>query len=135
MLAMPESLNQNWCINLMHDALVCGRRFRTFNVVNYFNHDEQAIEINLNIPTLGVVRVLDWIVPNRTYPLKMRMDNMSELVSLALAHWVEGHGVILEFITGLPEAEILDFYLFRTMNEARGITKRLAGRIQQPVDS
>ncbi len=32
------------------------------------------------------------------YPLKMRMDNGPELVSLALAQWAEEHGVMLEFI-------------------------------------
>jgi putative transposase len=46
----------------MHDALVRGRRFLTFNVVNDFNHEALAIEIELNIPTQRVVRVLDRIV-------------------------------------------------------------------------
>jgi putative transposase len=31
--ATPETLNQSGAIDFMHDALVCGRRFRTFNVV------------------------------------------------------------------------------------------------------
>lgn len=26
---------RSWSIDFMHDALVCGRRFRTFNVVGY----------------------------------------------------------------------------------------------------
>ncbi len=30
-LATPQALNQSWPIDFMHDALVCGRRFRTFN--------------------------------------------------------------------------------------------------------
>ena len=61
-----------------------------------------------------------------------------ELVSLALAQWAEEHGVMLEFIKpGKPtqnafierfnrtyRTEILDFYLFRTLNEVRGITER-----------
>lgn len=29
-LATPEALNQSWSVDFMHDALVCGRRFRTF---------------------------------------------------------------------------------------------------------
>jgi putative transposase len=109
-LATPEALNQSWSIDFMHDALTCGRRFRTFNVVDDFN---------------------------RGYPLKMRMDNGPELISLALAQWAEEHGVMLEFIKpGKPtqnafierfnrtyRTEILDFYLFRTLNEAREITE------------
>lgn len=75
---------------------------------------------------------------NRGYPLKIRMDNGPELVSLALAQWAEDHGVLLEFIKpGKPtqnafmerfnqtcRTEILDFNLFRTLNEAREITER-----------
>jgi len=136
--APPESLNQSGSIDFMHDALVCGRRLRTFNVVDDFNREALATEIDLNIPAQRVVRVLDRIVANRGYPLKMRMDNGPELVSLTLAQWAEEHGVILEFIRpGKPtqnafierfnrthRTEILDFYLFRTLNEVREITKR-----------
>lgn len=137
-LATPEALNQSWSIDFMHDALTCGRRFRTLNVVDDFNREALAIEIDLNIPAQRVVRVLDRIVANRGYPLKMRMDNGPELVSLTLAQWAEEHGVVLEFIRpGKPtqnafierfnrtyRTEILDFYLFRTLNEAREITDR-----------
>ncbi len=137
-LATPQALNQSWPIDFMYDALVCGRRFRTFNVVDDFNREALAIEINRNIPAQRIIRVLDRIVANRGYPLKMRMDNGPELVSRALAQWAEEHGVQLEFIKpGKPtqnafierfnrtyRTEILDFYLFRTLNEAREITER-----------
>ena len=67
----------------------------------------------------------------------MRLDNVPELVSLTLAQWAEEHGVILEFIRpGNPtqnayierinrtyRTEILDFYFFITLNEAREITE------------
>lgn len=49
---------------------------------------------------------------NRGCPLKMRMDNGSELVSLALAQWVEEHGVMLEFIKpGKPTQNAFIAYL------------------------
>ncbi|OUF04859.1 hypothetical protein AZ021_004524 [Enterobacter ludwigii] len=57
----------------MHGSLVCGRRFRAFNVVDDFNREALAIEIDLNIPAQRVINVLDRIVVNRSYPLKMRM--------------------------------------------------------------
>lgn len=38
-LATPQALTQSWSIDFMHDALVCGRRFRTFNVVDDFNRE------------------------------------------------------------------------------------------------
>ena len=52
----------------MHDALVCGRRFRMFNVVDDFNREALSIEIDLNLPAQRVVRVLDRIAANRGYP-------------------------------------------------------------------
>lgn len=50
--------------------MICGRRFRTFNVVDDFKHEALAIEIDLNIPAQRVVRGLELIVANRGYPLK-----------------------------------------------------------------
>jgi len=41
-LARPEALNQSGPIDFMPDALVCGRRFRTFNVLDDFNHEALA---------------------------------------------------------------------------------------------
>lgn len=136
-LATPEALNQNWAVDFMHDALICGRRFRTFNIVGDFNREALAIEIALDISAQRVARVLDRIAATRGYPVKMRMDNSPELISLTLAHWAEKYGVILEFIKlGKPtqnafierfnrtyRTEILDFYLFRTLNEVREITE------------
>ncbi|MGY3308695.1 transposase InsO family protein [Pantoea ananatis] len=84
-IATPGALNQSWSIDFMHDALVCCRRFRTFNVVDDFNREALATEIDLNIPAKRVVTVLDRIVANCGYPLKMRMDNGPELISLTLA--------------------------------------------------
>lgn len=80
-LVTPEHLNQSWSVDFMHDELVCGRRFRTFNVVDDFNREVLEIEIDLNIPAQRVVQVLDKIAANRGYPLKMRVDNGPELVS------------------------------------------------------
>lgn len=121
----------------MHDALICSRRFRTFNIVDDFNREALAIEIDLNIPAQRVVWVLDRIVATRGYPVKMRMDNGPEPISLTLAHWADEYGVILEFIKpGKPtqnapierfnrtyRTEILDFYLFQTLNEVREISE------------
>jgi len=51
--------------------------------------------------------VLDRIVENREYPLKMRIENGPGLLSLALAQWAEDHGVMLEFINRLRQCGTL----------------------------
>ncbi len=122
-LATPEALNQSWSV--MHDSLICGRRFRTFNVVDDFNREALSIEIDLNLPAQRVVRVLDRIAASRGDPVTLRMDNGPEFISLKLAEWAEKHTVKLELIRpGKPtqnafiehfyrtyRTEILDFYL------------------------
>ena len=134
-LATPEALNQSGSVDFMHDALVCGRRFCTFNVVDEFNREALSIEIDLNLPALRVVRVPDRIAANRGYPVMLRMDNGPEFISQTLAEWAEKHAVKPEFIQpGKPTQNafierfnrtyrtvILDFYLFRTLNEVREI--------------
>lgn len=74
-LVTPESLNQGRSVDFMHDALVCGCRFHTFNVVDDFNSEALSTEIELKQPALRVVRVLDGIEANRGYPVMLRMDN------------------------------------------------------------
>lgn len=74
-LTTPEAINQSWSVDFMHDSLICGRRFRTFNVVDDFNREALSIEIDLNLPAQRVVRVLDRITANRGYPVMLRMDN------------------------------------------------------------
>lgn len=137
-LNTPETLNQSWSVDFMYDALVCGRRFRTFNVVDDFSREALSIEIDLNLPALRVVRVFDRLTANRGYPVMLRMNNGPEFLSLALAEWAERHTVKLEFIQpGKPtqnafierfnrtySTEILDFYLFRTLNEVRETTDK-----------
>jgi putative transposase len=135
-LAVPPMANQTWSMDFMSDALMCGRRFRTFNAVDDFNRESLAIEVDLNLPAPRVIRVLDRIASQRGYPERVRMDNGPEFVSVALAGWAEDHDVQLEFIQpGRPmqnsyierfnrtyRDEVLDLYLFRSLSEVRDIT-------------
>jgi putative transposase len=49
--------NECQSMDFMSDSLLCGRRFRTFNVVDDFNREALAIEIDLGLPALRVIRV------------------------------------------------------------------------------
>ena len=129
-------MNQCWSMDFMHDSLICGRRFRTFNVVDDFNREALAIEVDLKLPAPRVIRVLDRVAAWRGYPLKIRMDNGPEFVSSAVADWAEEHEIELEFIQpGKPTQnsyverfnrtyrdEILNMYVFKTLNEVRELT-------------
>lgn len=97
-LSVPTMLNHSWSMDFMSDALSYGRRFRTFNVMDDFNREILAIEIDLNLPGQRVVRVLDRIATQRGYPVRIRMDNGPEFISKHLADWAEEHQVQLDFI-------------------------------------
>ncbi len=73
----------------MSDSLVCGRRFRKFNILDDFNREVLAIEVDLNLPALRIIRVLERIITWRGQLSKLRMDNGPEFISTALAEWAE----------------------------------------------
>ena len=116
---------------------MCGRRFRTFNIVDDFNREALAIEIDLNLPAQRIIRVLERVVAWRGYPNKLRMDNGPEFISTTLAEWAEQHQIELEFIKpGTPtqnsyverfnrtyREEILNMYVFRSLTEVRELSE------------
>lgn len=61
-LSVPLSENQCWSIDFMSDSLQCGRRFRTFNIVDDFNREALAIEVDLSLSAQRVVRVLERVI-------------------------------------------------------------------------
>jgi putative transposase len=94
--------------------------------------------VDFNLPAARVVRTLERIAATRSYPLKLRLDNGPELVSIALAEWAAEHGVTLEFIKpGKPmqngfierfnrsyRQAVLDMYVFQSLNEVREQTEK-----------
>lgn len=136
-LAVPGEINKSWSIDFMSDALWCGRRFRTFNVVDDFNREVLAIEVDLNLPASRVVRVLERIVAWRGFPVQIRMDNGPEFISAVLADWAQKHAIHLEFIEpGRPMQNgfierfnrsyrqgVLDMYVFKNLQEVKERTE------------
>ena len=136
-LSVPESINQCWSADFMSDALWCGRRFRTFNLVDDYNREVLTIEVARSLTADRVVVALDRVATWRGYPQKLRLDNGPELTSLRLADWAEKHGVRLEFIKpGRPmqngfierfnrtyRTEVLDMFVFKQLKEVQEITE------------
>ena len=82
----------------MHDQLDNGRSFRLFNVIDDFNREGLAIEVDFSLPSERVVRTLNQIIEWRGKPKQIRSDNGPEYISSVLATWAEKHGVELKFI-------------------------------------
>ena len=81
----------------MSDALWCGRRFRTFNLIDDYNREALTIDVDRSLPAGRVVRALDRAAAWRGYPKKLRVDNGPELTSVRLADWADDNDVELEF--------------------------------------
>lgn len=55
---------------------------------------------------------------NHSYPIMLRMNNTLEFISLALAKWLRNmQYTFIEHFNRAFCTEILDFYLFRTLNK------------------
>jgi len=136
----------------MRDTLYSGRVFRTFNAVDDYNREALAVEVDTNLPSGRVVRVLDRIAEERgSYPEKLRMDNGPEFAGTVMTAWAEEHGVDLVFIQpGKPtqnsyierfnrtyREEVLDLYIFNSLSEVRSITDEFISEYneQRPHES
>lgn len=125
-------------MDFMSDSLVDGRRFRLLNVMDDYNRESLAIEVDTSLPTLRVIRVLERLVEHRGTPESIRMDNGPEFISEKLKVWCEERGIRLLFIqpgkpvqnafierkNGSMRKELLDAYLFFTLDEVRMLAEQ-----------
>ena len=117
----------------MCDSLVDGRRFRLLNIIDDFNRESLAIEEDTSLPAMRVIRVLERLIEYRGKPQSIRVDNGPEFISDRLQLWSEERQITLQFIqpgrpmqngyvernNGSLRKELLDAYLFYTLNEVR----------------
>jgi len=67
-LSVPVVMNQVWSIDFMSDALADGRLLRTFNVLDDYNREGLAIEVDLSLPSQRVIRALEQVIEWRGKP-------------------------------------------------------------------
>ena len=61
-LNVPTAPNQVWSMDFMSDGLSDGRSFRTFNVIDDFNREGLAIDVDFSLSSLRVIRSLEQII-------------------------------------------------------------------------
>ena len=97
-LAVPEKVNETWSMDFMHDQLADGRSIRLFNVIDDFNQEGLAIDVDFSLPAERVVRSLNQIIEWRGKPKRIRSDNGPEYISQLLKNWAEQHSIELAYI-------------------------------------
>jgi putative transposase len=119
-------------------CLVPGPRFRTFNVLDDFNRESLAIEIDTSLTGDRLIRVFEQLKEERGLPDLLRTDNGPEFLGHEFVRWCEANGILIDYIEpGKPNqnafierfnrsyrTEVLDVYLFSTLDEVREITWR-----------
>ena len=132
-LLIPGSINEAWSMDFMCDSLVDGRRFRLLNIIDDYNRESLAIEIDTSLPALRVIRALNQLIETRSKPKTIRVDNGPEFISDRLQQWCNDLGITLQFIqpgkpmqngfvernNGSLRKELLDAYLFYSLQEVR----------------
>jgi len=132
-LSLPQGLNESWSMDFVCDSLADGRRFRILNIIDDYNRESLATEIDTSLPSQRVIRVLERLVQTRETPKQIRVDNGPEFISDRLQSWCKQRSIELKFIqpgkpvqnafvernNGSLRKELLDAYLFFTLAEVR----------------
>lgn len=132
-LSVPQSINSVWSIDFMSDSLSDGRSIRTFNVLDDYNREGLAIDVDLSMPSLRVIRSLEQIIEWRGKPSAIRCDNGPEYISQMLVNWANSQQITLMYIQpGKPTQnayverfnrtvrhEWLDLHMFDSVEQAQ----------------
>ena len=103
-LHIPSHCNEVWSMDFMHDQLADGRKIRLLNVIDGYNRQALAMEVDLSLPAQRVVRVLNQIIAWRGKPKAIRCDNGADYTGHVLQQWTKQQGIALWYIQpGKPQ--------------------------------
>jgi len=132
-LFQPAVPNEVWSVDFMSDALWDGRTFRLLNIVDDYNREVLHMEADTSLPTLRLIRALEYLREFRGLPKMIRVDNGPEFISAKLDAWCKDNKIALVFIqpgkpmqnayvercNGNIRRELLNAYVFTTLAEVR----------------
>ena len=89
-LVQPMEPNLTWSLDFMHDGLLDGKAFRSFNVIDDFNREALCIVLDNSLTSLRVIRELTKLIEWRG---KQKNSGWTKGRSLSLMHWKNGAGI------------------------------------------
>ena len=79
------------------DLLAVGRVFRLFNVIDDFNREVLAIDVDFSLPVLRVIRSLEQVIEWHGKTAVVSCDNGPEYISGELQRLAEEKGMRIEY--------------------------------------
>lgn len=150
-LLIPQKPNQVWSADFMSDSLYTRGRFRTFNVIDDFNRESLAIEVDTSLTAKRLIRIFEVLKETRGLSDVLRVDNGPEFTSGEFVSWAEYNGMIIQYIEpGKPNQnayierfnrtyreELLNLYIFESLSEVREKTYwwRIGYNEERPHDA
>ena len=135
-LYAPLCADEVWSADFVSDSLRCGKKFRTFNVIDDFNREVVHIEIDTSLTSHRLIRVFEQVKAERKLPRVLRCDNGPEFLGAEFVSWAESAGMAIMYIQpGKPNqnayierfnrtyrTEVLNLYLFDDLEDVREVT-------------
>jgi putative transposase len=97
-LYVPKLPDTVWSADFMSDALLNGRRFRTFNVVDDSDRQALHIEIDTSITSIRLARIFQRLQAEHGLPQLLRTDNGPEFLVEAFTSWAKNAGMAMQYI-------------------------------------
>ncbi len=121
----------------MTDALMDGRSFRTFNVIDDYNREALMIEVDVSLTAARICRALDPLLLIRGVPERIRLDHGPEFTSTTFVDWCRDRGITLiytqpgkptqnafiERFNGIYRRAVLDAWCFLSLTQVREETE------------
>lgn len=97
-LSPPEKPGKHWCMDFMHDRLVDGRAFRTFNVLDVFSRRCLGVLAAQSFCSATVTARLSALVQRYGRPEAITCDNGTEFTSKVFDAWAYENAVAIDYI-------------------------------------
>ena len=132
-LLQPIRPNLTWSLDFMEDRLENGRKFRTLNILDDFNREALAIEVDYSFPSLKVIdrvkRVIEW----RGKPEEIRSDNGTEFIAKVFGDFCSTSEInhiriqkgkpmqngFIERFNRTYREDVLDMHIFENVNQVK----------------
>lgn len=136
-LRQATTLNECWSLDFVHDSLYDGRQIRILNVMDDFNRQSLAVEIDTSLSAKRVVRVLQRLLQQHGKPTSIRTDNGSEFISTLMRQYCKKQNIKIRYIepgkptqnayverlNGSLRRELLDQHLFQSVAHAQQLAE------------